>query len=229
MIGIKQTIIAVFFLLASVPAFAQHQAAPDHGFRFGLTAGPTYGWVKPEGGKQNGLSLGFSYGVMADFNFAKNFSVATGLTITTINGKSKESIILIDYMGVPPPMSDTPFDLKYKLQYLELPLTVKLRTNKVGMVRWYGQFGLSNGFNIGAKQDAKYNGRETGNDENLKDYTKSYRAGLILGAGGEFDINNRSAITVGLTFNNGLTDFIDDSPFRNVRSHYVGLNVGVFF
>lgn len=224
----KKVTSVVFFLLATATAFAQHQAARDYGFRLGFTASPNYGWVKPEVGKVNGLSLGFSYGLLADFNFAENYSFATGLTITTINGKTKESLMMLDFMGIEPPMSDTPFDLKYKLQYLELPLTVKLRTNKVGMVSWYGQFGLSNDFNIGAKQDVKYNGRETGNNENIKDGIKFYRAGLILGAGGEFDMNKRSAITAGLTYNNGFTN-ITKSQERNVRSHYVGLNLGVFF
>jgi hypothetical protein len=225
----KKAIIAVIFLLTTVPAFAQNFAARDYGFRLGLTAHPTFGWLKPEeGGKGNGLSLGFSYGLLADFNFAENYSFATGLTITTINGKSTEINASPYHIGNPSAFEMTPYELKYKLQYLELPFTVKMRTSKVGNVSWYGQFGLSNDFNIGARQDVELDGRELENNKNIKDYTKFYRAGLILGAGGEFDMNNRSAITVGLTYNNGFTNIVKKQD-RSVRSHYVGLNLGVFF
>ena len=227
MMDMKKAIIAVLFLLATVPAFAQNYAARDYGFRLGLTAHPTFGWLKPEeGGKGNGLSLGFSYGLLADFDFAENYSFATGLTITTINGKSTEFNPRLYHD--PNISALTAYDLKYKLQYLELPFTVKMRTSKVGNVSWYGQFGLSNDFNIGARQDVELDGRELENNKNIKDYTKFYRAGLILGAGGEFDMNNRSSITVGLTYNNGFTNIVKKQD-RSVRSHYVGLNLGVFF
>ncbi len=171
------------------------------------------------------MSLGFSYGLLGDFNFAENYSFSTGLTITTINGKSTE-VNPAPYHN--PGDATMPYGLKYKLQYLEIPLTVKLRTAKVGEMVWYGQFGLSNGFNIGAKQDVELSGRKIEEDLNIKDLTNFYRAGLILGAGGEFELDTHTSIAVGLTFNNGFTDISDDKN-RNVRNHYVGLNLAVFF
>jgi len=228
MMDMKKAIIAVLFLLATVPAFAQNYAARDYGFRLGLTAHPTFGWLKVEDGegKGNGLSLGFSYGLLADFNFAENYSFSTGLTITTINGKSTEFNPRLYHEGNN--ATPTAYDLKYKMQYLALPFTVKMRTDKVGDVSWYGQFGLSNDFNISARQDVELAGRAFKSNVNIKDYTKFYRAGLILGAGGEFDLDNRSSITAGLTYNNGFTNIVKKQD-RSVRSHYVGLNIGIFF
>ncbi|WP_432712868.1 porin family protein [Pedobacter sp.] len=223
----KKTCIALILFFSSTALFAQNYAAPDYGFRLGLTAHPTFGWLKPEKGKGDGLSLGFSYGLLGDFNFAENYSFSTGLTVTTINGKSTE----IDppfYHNGSTNNTGTAYNLKYKLQYLELPFTVKLRTSKIGDISWYGQFGLSNDFNIGAKQDVEVGGRSLVSDQNINDQTKFYRAGLILGAGGEFDLDNRSSITAGLTYNNGFTNIVKDSG-RNVRSHYIGINFGVFF
>lgn len=220
----KLLTVFVLTLLAS-RLFAQAPPGPYYGFRLGLTAHPTLGWVKPEVGKSDGVALGFSYGLLADFNFAENYSFATGLTITTINGKSTEVNIPPYYDGS---NSQTAYSLRYKLQYIEIPLTVKLKTDKMGDIRWYGQFGLSNGFNIGAKQDADFVGKKVAENQSISKYTNFYRAGLIVGAGGEYDIADHTSLTIGLTLNNGFTNIASDKN-RSVKNHYLGINVGVFF
>lgn len=224
----KRLFPGLLLLLLTTKLFAQDIRIPDYSFRLGLTAHPTFGWVKPEVGKSNSISLGFSYGLLGDFNFAENYSFSTGLTITTINGKSTEvRNVVAPAVGTNPlPANQAEFELKYKLQYIEIPLTVKLKTQKLNETRWYGQFGLSNDFKVGSKLDTK----TTGQPE-IKDGTanvKFYRAGLIIGAGGEFDISGNTSIVAGLTYNNGFTDITSDKN-TSVRNHYVGLNLAVFF
>lgn len=212
----KKTLIAIACLIFTINAFAQEK----NGFRLGLTAHPNFGFIKAEGGKGNGVNLGFSYGLLGDFNFAENYSFATGLTITTINGKSTE-INPVQYTAA------GTYDLKYMMQYIEVPLTVKLKTGNINDIRWFGQFGLSNGFRIGARQDAKLGGNVVADDINASDFTNFYRAGLIIGAGGEFNIDDKTSIMAGLTFNNGFTKLTENK--YTVKNHYVAINVGVFF
>ena len=209
----------------SFGAWAQNSPLTSYGFRLGLTATPTFGWIKPEQGKTDGIGLGFSYGLIGDFNFAPNYSFSTALTITSINGKSTEANVLPYYA---PGSAPKAYDLKYKLQYIDLPLTIKLKTVKTDGKRWYGQFGLSNSINISAKQDAVTGGAIVGDNLNVSDHIKLYRAGLIIGGGGEFDISGNTGIVAGLTFNNGFTNIVTDKA-RDVRSHYLALNFGVFF
>lgn len=220
----KKIFLSITLLFLTSHLFAQY-SLPAYDFRLGLTAHPTIGWVKPETGKTNSVALGFSYGLLADFNFAENYAFATGLTITTINGKSTEINVAPYHDGS---TTQTPYDLKYKLQYIEVPLTLKLKTAKIGEIRYYGQFGLSNGFNIGAKQSAESANRTIADNQNISDETNFYRAGLILGVGAEYDVAEKTSITMGLTLNNGFTD-ITDADSRKVRNHYLGLNFGVFF
>jgi opacity protein-like surface antigen len=222
----KSTIIGLLLLFFTGAAFAQDSSSPYYGFRLGLTAHPTIGWVKPDIGKSNGVSLGFSYGLIGDFNFTKNYSFATGLAITTVNGRSTEIVTTNNGSGAA--ASQAELDLKYKLQYIEVPLTLKLKTVKIGEARYYGQFGLSNGVLIGAKQDIEVSNGATTKGVNIKDDIKFYRAGLIIGAGAEFDVSGNTSLTAGLTFNNGFTD-ITSSKGSTVKNHYVGINFGVFF
>ncbi|MDN3587921.1 porin family protein [Pedobacter aquatilis] len=214
--------------LLSLSVSAQNFNVQNFGFKLGLTATPTIGWIKPEQGKTNGIGLGFSYGIMGDFNFAPNYSFSTALTITTINGKSTEVNVWPYHASSSSTNVPVAYDLKYKMQYIEIPLTVKLKTLKQDGKRWYGQFGLSNGFNISAKQDAKRNNTTVGDNQNISDFSKFYRAGLIIGGGGEFDISGNTSVLAGLTFNNGFTNIVKDGS-RESRNHYLALNFGIFF
>lgn len=220
----KRLFPGLLLLLLSGNLFAQDIRIPDYSFRLGLTAHPTFGWVKPEVGKSNSISLGFSYGLLGDFNFAENYSFSTGLTITTINGKSTEAFTVTPPGAAAPSQGE--YEYKYKLQYIEIPLTVKLKTQKLNETRWYGQFGLSNDFKVGSKLDTKTTGQPEIKDGPAN--VKFYRAGLIIGAGGEFDISGNTSIVAGLTYNNGFTDISSDKN-TSVRNHYVGLNLAVFF
>ncbi|GGI27865.1 porin family protein [Pedobacter mendelii] len=211
----------------SIAVWAQNFNGSNYGFRLGLTATPTIGWIKPEQGKTEGVGLGFSYGLIGDFNFAPNYSFSTALTITTINGKSTE-INVMPYHSTSSTTNPVGYDLKYKMQYIELPLTIKLKTLKTDGKRFYGQFGLSNSVNISAKQDAERNGSQVGDNQNISDYSRFYRAGLIIGGGGEFDISGSTSILAGLTLNNGFTNIVKDGS-RKVKNHYLALNFGLFF
>jgi len=223
----KRLVTLLILSFTAIGAWAQYTPLTNYGFRLGLTATPTIGWIKPEQGKTNSVALGFSYGIMGDFNFAPNYSFATALTITTINGKSSE-VNVSPYTASQSSSDPVAYDLKYRLQYIELPLTIKLKTIKEDGKRWYGQFGLSNSFMIGAKQDAVRNNTTVGDNLNISDYTKFYRAGLVIGGGGEFDVSGNTSIMAGLTFNNGFTNIVTDKN-RNVKNHYLALNFGFFF
>lgn len=220
----KKTAIAILFLIFTVNLYAQENRLGNYGFRLGLTAHPNFGFIKAEGGKGNGVSLGFSYGLIGDFNFAENYSFSTGLTITTINGKSTE-VNAQPHHGISAAVTD--YDLKYMMQYVEIPLTVKLKTSEMNGVRWFGQFGLSNDIRLSARQDAKSNGTQLANNVNSSDWTRLYRAGLIIGGGGEFSINNKTSVMAGLTLNNGFTNITDND--YSVKNHFVAINFGVFF
>lgn len=219
----KKTAIVILFLLFIFKANGQINVKPNYGFRLGLTAHPTFGMINAEEGKSNGINLGFAYGLLGDFNLSEHFGFSTALTVTTINGKSTEINAMPYHQMVSNP-SPIAYHLKYKMQYVELPLLMKLKINEV---KWFGQLGLSNGFKIKARQDAKNTDMVLAKDRNSSDWTRFYRAGLVVGAGGEFDLNEYTSVTAGLSFNKGLTNITTSKSV--VRNHFVSLNLGVFF
>lgn len=195
--------------------FAQ-QEDTFKGFKLGLTAHPTFGYIKSDiqGVEGDGLRAGFTYGLLGDFYFAQNYAFSTALKLTTINGQTKTSV--------------TNEQKVYKLQYIEIPATVKLCTSENNGLKFFGQFGLGNGFNVRAKQDVKgASSTPIQNDVDIYKTTSFYRASLIIGAGAEFTVGEKTKLSVGLTFDNGFTDM--QSGAGTLKNSYLGLNLAVYF
>jgi hypothetical protein len=223
----KKTPIAILFLLFTVQVYAQETKVGNYGFKLGLTASPNFGFAKIEEGKGNGTALGFSYGLIGDFNFAENYSFSSGILITTINSKVTQLLTPFTASSMAP-TGLVEWRTKYKMQYIEIPLTLKLKTGNIEGVRWFGQFGLSNGIRISSKYDLEVEGSTMNlNNVNASEYTNAYRAALIIGGGGEFNLSGKTSLLLGLTLNNGFTNISDQD--LNIKNHYVGINLGVFF
>ncbi|SOD20411.1 porin family protein [Pedobacter xixiisoli] len=218
----KKTLATLLFLSIATISFAQNASQ----VRLGLTAHPTFGFLKIENGKGSGLSTGFSYGLMSDFEFAENYSFATGLTITTINGKGAV-LNYLPYYAASGSTNSAEYDVKFKMQYIEIPLSIKLKTDETNDMKWYGQFGLTTNFRIGAKQDVKSGNNTLASDIKATDQTKFLRAGMIIGGGLEYRLSGKTSLLTGLTYNNGLTNIAKNG--QSIKNHYVGLNIGVFF
>ena len=213
----KKILIAALFCICSTTLFAQDDTFK--GFKLGLAAHPTFGYLKSDVSELegDGLRAGFSYGLLGDFFFAENYAFSTGLKLTTINGQTKSTASI-----------NNGEQQIYKLQYLEIPAKLKLYTAENNDLRFFGEFGLGNGFNVRAKQDIK-GGSGTTAVENADIYknTGFYRASLIFGAGVEFGLGEKTKLASGLTFDNGFTDI--KSGDGTLKSTYVGLNLAIYF
>lgn len=211
----KKILFSLLFTVCSTLLFAQDQSNP--GFKLGLTVHPNFGWLKSDnqGIKSDGLRAGFSYGLVGDFYFASNYAFSTGLKLTTINGQTKSELS----------SNNGERDI-YKLQYIEIPAKLKLTTNELNNMKFYGEFGLGNAFNVRAREDIKGFGTPV-SDQNISNQISFYRASLIIGGGAEFLVSDKTSIAVGLSYDNGFTDI--QSGSGTLKSSYLGLNLTVFF
>ncbi len=216
----KNIIISSLFIFSSFFVFAQEKEIDK--IRLGLTAHPNFAWIKSDiqGVEPNGLRAGFTYGLLGNFYFSQNYAFSTALKLTTINGQTSSNELT---------PADGPIINKiYKLQYIEIPLQIKLSTDEKNGLKFFGEFGLGNGFNVRARQDIKSENNATlESDKNINSETSFYRASLIIGAGTEFKVGEKTAIIGGLTFDNGFTDIKRGSG--TLKSSYLGLNIAVFF
>lgn len=175
------------------------QTAPN--VKMGLRVSPNFSWINIQKGSMSndGLGLGFSYGVTADFAMFKstNYWLATELSVSTIPVLAKSNT---DLKRVVPQQGSTGktdtltyragnVNFKYNCQYLQIPLSVKMKTDEIGNMKYYFQFGLAPSFMMKRKlsttileADGIYpaNTGITSHDPNSKDDDGYQFGGIVL-------------------------------------------------
>lgn len=234
-------VLLLFALLFSTTAKAQYQQ-----FRLGLKAAGNLGWIAPKSKaiEQNGLTAGFSFGLMSDFNFQQNYALNTELLILRLNGK----ISYKDDLSVSGDSNTyTGVDFDYKIQYIEIPISIKFKTKEIGNITYWANFGLAPSFAIGAKLDQRGGIPQKFLDEdptnipvnksdgdpfeysNFEDDIFIARLPLIIGGGIEYGLAGNTSLYAGIRSNNGFTDiFVKDKNISATNS-FVSIDLGLFF
>jgi Outer membrane protein beta-barrel domain len=118
------------------------------------------------------------------------------------------------------------------LQFVDIPFSLKLKTNNIGYMRYYGQFGFLAGFMVKANQDVDFDENNFGYTDKTKRNNQSdfgfFNFGLNVGLGIEYNIAGNTDITVGLGYHNAFVDIWKEDDAK-LTSNYLTLNFGVFF
>lgn len=227
--GISILLVAV---LMTVQGFSQDFKK----FKFGFKVDPNISWMSPEAADlvSEGVLLRGSFGVNADIMFSERYALGTGFSIMGGGGQ----LSFFDYEDRIGDAGESNFivkrNRKYKLKYVEIPLTLKLRTDEIGYITYWGQFGLGLGFATKATADdnikffselvedademgnswidsgsaistlAKEDEEEMGVD--ISGEMLPIRASLIIGAGIDYSLSGNTSLMFGIAYNNGLTN-----------------------
>jgi len=258
----KKTLITLslgLFVTTSLLAQDENEYSSDSKsskVRFGAYIAPNISWMRPANSKSsdgaynvtnNGSKTGFTWGILMDYWFADRYALATGLQINGTGGKIVAS--RIDQTATPNTVYNA--DFNYNLQYLEIPVNIKLKTAPItnGMY-FFGQAGLTGGFNIGKK--ATYTVKATDALNNMQDYSEEkvklsgtlavapMNFQLNVGLGVHYPFSDRMAAYAGLFFNNGFApDVTNPAKYNliypgsysdgNIRLNNFALRLGLFF
>jgi hypothetical protein len=220
----KLFIVAIAIFLAS-GSFAQTESK----LHFGLKAAPSLAWLRTDAPefKSDGSTFGFSYGLITEFNFATNYAFATGIDVNYRGGKLKSQ----ETEG------DTTFIIKVSnsLQYVEIPISLKLKTNQIGYLTYYLQAGVAPGYNIRANADVEttitttsgVNVSEEASNQDVQENINAFNLSMIIGGGIEYTMTGSTVLLAGIQFNNGFLDVFDTDLKSNSNS--LALTVGVLF
>ncbi len=177
-------------------------------FRLGLQFSPNIAWMSlnTSGYSSNGLRIGFSYGISTEFYLAKNYLFSTGFSINNLGGKLRYESIY-DNNGN---LSASEIKQTINIKYVDIPLSLKLKTNEIGYLTYYGNFGFNTGIKYSSKTDIEYldfnNIKKTAisNTSNIS----LININLIVGGGLEYNVSGRTNFAVGLTYHNGFTNVL---------------------
>jgi len=228
-------------LISATTLFAQ-ETTSNEGVRFGIKLAPNLSWLRSDtkGLESDGSKLGFTFGLVLEFPVGENgnYRFATGAFLQNVGGKYNQTFTYTSNNQ----LLTKPLTSDIKLQYVEVPLTMKLMTNEIGYMRYYGQIGFGAAFNIRAKADYETVSIDptTQNltfpeleDEDIKTNIQPFRASLIVGAGAEYNFSGKTTVQFGVNYNNGFTNILKNTKVGDkdakVLQDFVELNLAVFF
>jgi hypothetical protein len=228
----KINILILLSMLTSL-SFAQTTTTTTNKFRLGFKVSPNVSWLASDNSNMTvgDKSLQFGYGLNFDIFFAENYAIGTGFNINNTGGKYS---YFAEYTGddfdangaaLPNMKQVGLISRDLRLQYLQIPLTFKMKTNEIGYITYWGQFGLGLNMNLKALSNDEIDyisyqdknsfewitsNRETSTLESndIKNEINIFSSNLIFAAGIEYNLSGNTSILAGLTFQNGFTDVL---------------------
>jgi hypothetical protein len=116
----------------------------------------------------------------------------------------------------------------YKIQYLSIPVGLKLQTNEIGYITFFTDLGLDPKVVVGGKADIPSLGIK---GENASGEIKMFNMSYHITAGIEYSLGGTTAFVLGMNFENNFFDVTkenniqpDDKVTHKLLSFRLGLN-----
>ena len=215
---------AVACTLSAAAGLAQGAPLDFSQFRFGLNLSPSISWMTTDDNRINGdgTAFGIKLATQAQYFFAPNYAIETGLGFHFNTGGT----VLSQYPGrffTESLDANSPFNspantpagnvrLDYAISYLEIPFGLRLHTREFGFVRYYVQAPM---FTLGIRTGAKANISGGGvaaeeEDVNIDAEVSPLALSWGFGAGAEYEVGGGTVLTGGLLFQRVFTDATKD-------------------
>ena len=187
--------------------------------RLGLSFSPVISWFNASGDagavEADGTRFNIAFGLNTDFRIAQNnnYFFSTGIFLLntggTINHKyfaeSNGEFVLTDRTA------------DFRINYVNIPLTVLLRTNEIGYIRYFGRVGFDASVNTSSTVDYSDVNLDfpdspdlTVEDDDASDFTSLFRFGLRIEGGFEYSIGGTTNVYFSAAYNNGLINVFSD-------------------
>lgn len=241
----KKVFTGLMLLMFSVSVFAQDGDVKN--FRFGVTTLTSLNWYKPDNLKKfsNDGSV-FRFGVLlnGEYSFSQNFAIGFGLGLGAGGGKidftgaSKQDTVHYYYNDDKGMMTlaDTAglkgkFDhfrlisRKYNSSYYLIPISLKMRTNEIGYLRYFFEPRLNVGIRkkVRCNDDVlnlKSNQSTTQTDLDITSDMSFMRLSVTLSAGGEYYLAGSTAVTFSLGYDYGLSNVVQKESDFLLKTPY---------
>ncbi len=217
----KKYLLIAIITISGLNTFAQSD------LRFTVFVDPKFAWMKSDLNSidNDGSKFGVNIGLNVDKFFAKNYAIMTGISIDNTGGNLKFDNAKTLQTGSGDEDLPAGSTIHYKLQYIDIPLGLKLKTNEIGYWTFFTHLGLNGGINIKATAEVD---DFTLQNENISDEIRLFNLGYYIGAGAEYSIGGNAAIVAGLTYTNGFIDITDGNDSK-VTLGNIAIRIGVLF
>ncbi len=212
--------LSVLLLTFSITVHAQRA-------RIGITGNPQFSWFnsKTESVKPEGFIVSFNSRFEFDFFFAENYAFSTGIAIENLGGKSSYEDIISFKVNGEQKIIPAGTTLKYRMQYLGIPLGLKLKTQQIGYSTLFFNPGLTPLVNIRSRV---YNTSVFPDKSNAKSETRFLNLEYFFCLGLEYSLGGNTALIGGFTFSSGFMDVTSRSADK-IFTRSLGFKTGILF
>ena len=217
----RRILVTTLILAAFISIYAQNP------IKFSVQVDPQFAWFNSDDNavKPNGSIFHMQVGLQMDYFFAENYAFALGVGINNLGGNllysdstefsSKGEILLVE-----PGQS-----VKMNLQYIDIPIGLKLKTEELGYATFFLQLGFNPMININSKASTDDGAMDK---EDIRENIHLFNLGYHAGIGLEYQLGGSTALVGGLRWSAGLTD-VSDNDRANVKTNALTIHIGVLF
>jgi hypothetical protein len=224
----KSRLILICFLFAVIsrtPIKAQQKIS------LGLHADPAISWFSSDVNQvtNNGAAAGFNFGLTFNKYFTPNYAFSTGISLLNVGGRLKSSdTTKMEFKNfISTVLPGTP--VTYKIQYLTIPIGLKLQTNQIGYVTFFSDIGFDPKVVIGGKADIPV--LKISNENAMKELN-IFNLSYHVTAGVEYSLGGSTSLLAGLNFDNNFLDITKDNgkqPKDKISHKILSFRLGINF
>jgi hypothetical protein len=220
--------VIIIFLLSLTPfiLIAQQRIV------LGLHVDPVISWFSSDVPvtQNSGARPGFNFGLTFNKYFTSNYSFSTGISLLNSGGRliSNSSQPTILQLSKPTTVAQGE-SVVYKIQYLSVPVGLKLQTNQIGYITFFADTGLDPMIVVNGKVDIPYLSIK---NEKAMNELNMFNLSYHITAGIEYSMGGNTALISALSFENIFFDVTKDNetqPTDKVSHKMLSFKMGVNF
>ncbi len=244
----KKIVLTAAFFLGVIPVvFGQLDPLELGGeLRLGFQLSPSFSWMSTDDNQinGNGTNVGLKLGMVSEYYFRENYAITSGInfafnqggTLRHVQGGnfwSKSELSDPDLTSLPDGVN-----LLYHIQYLEIPLGLKMRTKEFGYLRYFAEIPtFTLGFKLQARGDVRGTADLDRDRENITKDVNLFNLTWGFGAGVQYTLSENTALIGGVIYRQGFSDVTDDGAIKSDSSMEISkgiiksitLRLGVLF
>lgn len=219
--------------------FGYQLQAQTNDLRLGFQVSPSFSYMATDDNQinSNGTNLGLKLGMLAEMYFQENYAFITGIGFSFNSGgtlRHEQGGKIWTRSELPQGVDPTFFpgvDLKYNIQYVEIPFGLKFRTNAFGYLRYWAEIPV---ITLGFRSQARGAISQAGINEDkiiIKKEVGALALSWGLGGGVEYELSPNASLVGGINYQRVFTDVTRDVADDNSKGYtnHIVLRVGVMF
>lgn len=198
--------------------------------RFNVHFDPQFAWLSSSDHDKidpDGSIFHLQAGIQMDYFFAENYAFILGFGINNLGGNLLYSDSVIYGSDERPVLIEPDQKIKMNLQYLDIPIGLKLKTEELGYGTFFLQVGLNPMININAHMTSK---DDVYDHEDIKESINVFNLGYHVGAGIEYRLGGNTSAIGGVRWTSGLTNVTESKQDgTNISLNSISIHLGILF